>query len=244
MSIFVTCGHCSKTYEVPDEFAGREFRCRDCGESVTIPGAAPASLTAVPSAPTSASLPLDPPASLETSAAVRPAPEPAAGLKARAATPTPAGTTVPAAARMREMPSTILLAIVLSGLHLLEDLFLIVVGLSLGSEAAGTAAVVLLAAGTRLGVEIYVLSGLFQRRRTARLLFLVLSAVGLGSQIWLAVSMAVLSGRTIESPQIDSETLQTMAGLLFCWGTFGSLLRILDIAAIAPRSAGEWCDAT
>lgn len=145
---------------------------------------------------------------------------------------------------MREMPSTILLAIVLSGIHLLEDLFLIVVGLSLGSEAAGTAAVVLLAAGTRLGVEIYVLSGLFQRRRIARLLFLVLSAVGLGSQIWLAVSMAVLSGRTIESPQIDSETLQTMAGLLFCWGTVGSLLRILDIAAITPRSAGEWCDAT
>ncbi len=52
--------------------------------------------------------------------------------------------------------------------------------------------------------------------------------------------MAVLSGRTIESPQIDSETLQTMAGLLFCWGTVGSLLRILDIAAITPQRAGEW----
>lgn len=243
MSILVTCGHCSKTYEVPDEFAGREFRCRDCGGSVTIPGAAPASVAATPALPAAVPVLVEQPAVVESKAVVRPEGEPRPEVT-KQRTVTSARTTAAAAARMREMPSTILLAVVLSGIHLLEDLFLIVVGLSLGREAIGTAAVVLLAAGTRLGVEIYVLSGLFQRRRIARLLFLVLSAVGLGSQIWLAVSMAVLSGKTIESPQIDSETLQTMAGLLFCWGTVGSLLRILDIAAIAPRSAGEWCDAT
>jgi hypothetical protein len=40
MPISVDCPKCSKTYTVKDEFAGRKFRCKECGAGVSVPDAA------------------------------------------------------------------------------------------------------------------------------------------------------------------------------------------------------------
>lgn len=36
MSIVVTCS-CSRTYRLPDRYAGKKARCRDCGEPIEVP---------------------------------------------------------------------------------------------------------------------------------------------------------------------------------------------------------------
>ncbi|MEZ5944730.1 MAG: RDD family protein [Planctomycetaceae bacterium] len=49
MPINVTCPGCEQQYNVPDEKAGRKFRCKQCQEIVSIPDAAPDSRYADPS---------------------------------------------------------------------------------------------------------------------------------------------------------------------------------------------------
>jgi ubiquitin-protein ligase len=46
--ISFTCGKCGKNFNVPDEFAGRNAKCKACGNSLTVP--ALVSSAAVPSA--------------------------------------------------------------------------------------------------------------------------------------------------------------------------------------------------
>src|SRR5438477_614217 len=42
MSIAFACPGCRKQYRVPDEFAGRPTKCKQCGTNVVVPAAAPA----------------------------------------------------------------------------------------------------------------------------------------------------------------------------------------------------------
>jgi hypothetical protein len=46
MAILFACSACGKTYRVPDEFAGRKTKCRQCGAELPIPGAQ--AISAVP----------------------------------------------------------------------------------------------------------------------------------------------------------------------------------------------------
>ncbi|MEZ6048538.1 MAG: hypothetical protein R3C11_23780 [Planctomycetaceae bacterium] len=38
MPLSVQCSSCSKSYKVKDEFAGRSFKCKECGSVVSVPG--------------------------------------------------------------------------------------------------------------------------------------------------------------------------------------------------------------
>lgn len=44
MAISFQCGQCGRAYKMPDPWAGKTVKCKDCGNSVTIPTAADASL--------------------------------------------------------------------------------------------------------------------------------------------------------------------------------------------------------
>jgi hypothetical protein len=72
MPIAVECA-CGKRYKVPDDAAGKKFRCKECGEALTVPGAKPAKPAAS----------RDAPARRPSSAPGQPARRPSAGTPAR-----------------------------------------------------------------------------------------------------------------------------------------------------------------
>ena len=231
MTISVACPHCRRSYAVPSEFAGRQFRCRACGDPILIPDDSP--VETVPAA-TNESGEGPPP---DESA-------PAAEQKTPPALPAPAKLR-PKPARDRdrdEMPSTIRLALVFGAIHMVEDLFFVLSGFSVAADAPQTAGPVILAGLVRLGIELTLFTGLLRRSASARIASLVLTSLGLGVQVLalLTVSWLAISGRTL--PDIDPEELRILASLMACCGGIGILLRIGGIATLVPGSAAQWCD--
>lgn len=50
MSIAVECEMCATSYKVADKFAGKKFKCKECGETCQVPGGVTASKTRKPPA--------------------------------------------------------------------------------------------------------------------------------------------------------------------------------------------------
>lgn len=227
MPTSVSCPNCGRLYDVPDEFAGRRFRCRECGDEVAIPSE-DSSLTQAPAPPSPAEAvkpvepvyPVAPVVPVGPGPSRRPRPQRAADAK---------------------MPSTILLALVLSGVHMFEDLFLILSGFSIAGDAPQTAGPVILAGLVRLGIEVGIFNGLVKRRASSRVASIVVSAAGLGAQLLLVITMVwiALFGGTL--PGVSADDLRLLSGVLLCCGGFGMVLRCGDIAALVPASAAEWC---
>lgn len=230
MTISVECPHCQRSYEVPSEFAGRAFRCRACGDTVSIPEPQPSDIDADAGTP-GVDAPLqDEPATEAVSVPVL-----------RSAGPhLPAGPRPLREERRRdrdddEMPSTIRLALVFGAIHMVEDLFLILSGFSVAGDAPQTAGPIILAGLVRLGIELSLFTGLLRRRSVARLAFIVLTALGLGVQVLVLLTMSSLALSGQMFPRI-------LAGAMACCGGIGILLRIGGIAALLPSSAAQWCD--
>src|SRR3954466_9963493 len=70
MPIVVAC-NCGKRFKAGDQFAGKRTRCPGCGQTLPIPGGAPATATAAPKA---AAAPVRRPVAAAAAAAARTAP--------------------------------------------------------------------------------------------------------------------------------------------------------------------------
>jgi len=139
------------------------------------------------------------------------------------------------------MPSTILLALVLSGIHMFEFFFFILCGFSVAGEAPQTAGPVILVSLIRLAIEVSLFNGLLKRRSAARVASILLSALGLGAHLLMVIAMSWICVFGGSLPDVPSDQLRVLSGLLVCCGGLGMALRCGDIAALAPASAGEWC---